>query len=119
MFPRREGSQYSLDTISQGLGNLPKHRPTATWKAGRTPLVAHRFEKTVQDIMVNDGKPQGIAEAFVHRQPGMLVTESMAGTQMIAPGRAVHILIKLVIQITLHALVFQPTNRTARFAARF
>jgi hypothetical protein len=69
--------------------------------------------------MIDDGKPQGIAETFIHRQPGVLAAEAMAKAQMVTPARAVHIFIELVVQITLHALLFQPTDRAAWFAARF
>jgi hypothetical protein len=69
--------------------------------------------------MIDDGKPEGIAETFVYSQPGMLVTEPLAGAQMFTPGRAIHVLIELAIQITLDSLLFQSADGTARFAARF
>ena len=68
--------------------------------------------------MIDDRKSQRIPQTFVYTQPGMLVAKPLAGTQALAPGRAIHIFIKLAIQITLYALLLQTANRTARFATR-
>ena len=59
------------------------------------------------------------SEAFLDGQPGMLATKAQAVTQVASPFGAVDVLIKLAVQITLYAVLFQPANRTARFAASF
>jgi hypothetical protein len=76
-------------------------------------------EDIIHDIMINNRIPQSITQASVHAQPGMFPAESVTGAQMVAPGRAVHVFIELVIQITFHHLLFQPAKGTARLAARF
>jgi hypothetical protein len=68
--------------------------------------------------MINDRKPQRVAQAFIHRQPGMLMTKTEAGTQSVAPAGRIHVFIELIIHITFHALLLHPANWTSRFAAR-
>jgi hypothetical protein len=80
-------------------------------------ILIQRIEKAVNNVMIENGISQGISKPSIHSQPGMLVTESVAGTQTIAPGGAVHTLVKLVIQMPLHAVLFQPANRAAGLAA--
>jgi hypothetical protein len=119
LFLRREESQHSLHPPAEGLGTLPQNGCPASLCAPRPGVILQRSEKIVDDIMVEDRKPKRVAEALVYSQPGMLMTEPLAGTQLVAPARTVHIFIKLVIQITLHALLFHPADGAARLAARF
>src|SRR5688572_9647345 len=72
----------------------------------------------IHDVVINNGKSQRISQALTHSEPGVLMTEALAGSQMVAPGRAVYIFIKLIVEVTLHTLLFQPANGAARFAAR-
>lgn len=68
--------------------------------------------------MVDNRVPQGITQSLTHPQPGMFVTKTMTCPQLVPPLWRIHILIELVIQMAFHALLFQPANGTARFAAR-
>jgi hypothetical protein len=47
------------------------------------------------------------------------MAEAQTCTELVAPGRAVHIFVKLAIQIALYAALFQPADRTARFTTGF
>src|SRR6185503_9808451 len=116
-FLRGKESQHSLQPPPQGLGTLPQDGGPASRCPRKQVVILQRSEKTVDDIIVYDRKPQGIAQAFVYPQPGMLMTEPLAGTQLVAPGGTVHIFIELIIQITLHALLFHPADGAAGFAA--
>jgi hypothetical protein len=69
--------------------------------------------------MVDNRKAQGISETLAHRQPGMLMTEPVTGAQLASPGRAVHIFVELVIQVPLHALLFQPADRATWLTTGF
>jgi hypothetical protein len=71
------------------------------------------FEEAIHNVVINDRESQSITQTLVHPKPGMFVAECMTGSQLVTPGGTVHILIELVIQMTLHALLFQPAHGAA------
>src|SRR5690349_9930186 len=88
---------------------------TSAGGSWRGALILDSLKHTIDNIVVDDRIPEGIPKPLAHTEPGMLMTKSKTGTQQVAPDWAVHIFVKLTVEITLHALLFQPTYRAARF----